>query len=58
MKKISCERIYKSQNTSSIREIHHRALFGGYTAVDEAVFAMVSTVSFTFAPVRKVRSTV
>ncbi len=44
MKKISYERIYKSQEyLSPLGEIHHRALFGGYTlAVDEAVFAMVS----------------
>lgn len=44
MKKISYERIYKSQEyLSPLGEIHHRALFGGYTlAVDDAVFAMVS----------------
>lgn len=44
MKKISYERIYNSQEyLSPLGEIHHRALFGGYTlAVDEAVFAMVS----------------
>lgn len=44
MKKISYERIYKSQEyLSPLGEIHHRALFGGYTlAVNEAVFAMVS----------------
>ena len=43
MKKISYERIYQSQEyLSPLGEIHHRALFGGYTAVDEAVFAMVS----------------
>lgn len=44
MKKISYERIYKSQEyLSSLGDIHHRALFGGYTlAVNEAVFAMVS----------------
>ena len=44
MKKISYERIYKSQEyLSPLGEIHHRALFGGYTlAVDNAVFAMVS----------------
>lgn len=44
MKKISYERIYTSQEyLSPLGEIHHRALFGGYTlAVDEAVFAMVS----------------
>lgn len=39
MKKISYERIYKSQEyLSPLGEIHHRALFGGYTlAVDDAV---------------------
>ncbi|HDX4051174.1 TPA: TfoX/Sxy family DNA transformation protein [Enterobacter soli] len=44
MKKISYERIYKSQEyLSELGDIHHRALFGGYTlAVDNAVFAMVS----------------
>jgi Regulator of competence-specific genes len=44
MKKISYERIYKSQEyLSPLGEINHRALFGGYTlAVDDAVFAMVS----------------
>ncbi|MFR3707208.1 MAG: TfoX/Sxy family protein [Enterobacter hormaechei] len=44
MKKISYDRIYQSQEyLSPLGEIHHRALFGGYTlAVDEAVFAMVS----------------
>ena len=44
MKKISYERIYKSQEyLSPLGEIHDRALFGGYTlAVDDAVFAMVS----------------
>lgn len=44
MKKISYERIYKSQEyLSPLGDIHHRALFGGYTlAVDDAVFAMVS----------------
>jgi len=44
MNKISYERIYKSQEyLSPLGEIHHRALFGGYTlAVDDAVFAMVS----------------
>jgi DNA transformation protein len=44
MKKISYERIYQSQEyLSPLGEIHHRALFGGYTlAVGEAVFAMVS----------------
>lgn len=44
MKKISYERIYKSQEyLTPLGEIHHRALFGGYTlAVDDAVFAMVS----------------
>lgn len=44
MKKISYERIYKSQEyLSPLGEIHLRALFGGYTlAVDDAVFAMVS----------------
>lgn len=44
MKKISYERIYKSQEyLSSLGDIHHRALFGGYTlAVEDAVFAMVS----------------
>ncbi|WP_276867481.1 TfoX/Sxy family DNA transformation protein [Enterobacter oligotrophicus] len=36
--------MYKSQEyLSPLGEIHHRALFGGYTlAVDDAVFAMVS----------------
>ena len=44
MKKISYERIYQSQEyLSPLGEIHHRALFGGYTlAIDDAVFAMVS----------------
>jgi DNA transformation protein and related proteins len=44
MKKISYERIYASQEyLSPLGEIHHRALFGGYTlAIDEAVFAMVA----------------
>lgn len=44
MKKISYERIYQSQEyLSPLGEIHHRALFGGYTlAIDNAVFAMVS----------------
>jgi len=44
MKNVSYERIYKSQEyLSSLGDIHHRALFGGYTlAVNEAVFAMVS----------------
>ena len=44
MKKISYERIYKSQEyLSPLGEIHQRALFGGYTlAVDDAVFAMVA----------------
>lgn len=44
MKKISYERIYKSQEyLSPLGDIHHRALFGGYTlAVDDTVFAMVS----------------
>lgn len=44
MKKTSYDRIYQSQEyLSPLGEIHHRALFGGYTlAVDEAVFAMVS----------------
>ncbi|WP_368543426.1 TfoX/Sxy family DNA transformation protein [Enterobacter soli] len=44
MKKISYERIYQSQEyLSELGNIHHRALFGGYTlAVDDAVFAMVS----------------
>lgn len=44
MKKISYERIYKSQEyLSSLGDIQHRALFGGYSlAVDDAVFAMVS----------------
>lgn len=44
MKKCSYERINKSEERlSSLGEIHHRALFGGYTlAVEETVFAMVS----------------
>ncbi|WP_230351893.1 TfoX/Sxy family DNA transformation protein [Lelliottia sp. WAP21] len=44
MKEISYERIYKSQEyLSPLGEIHHRALFGGYTlSVGDAVFAMVS----------------
>ena len=44
MKKISYERIYKSQEyLSPLGNIQHRALFGGYTlAVDDAVFAMVA----------------
>lgn len=44
MKTITYERIYQSQEyLSPLGEIHHRALFGGYTlAVNEAVFAMVS----------------
>ena len=42
MKKISYERIYKSQEYLSIRRNSSSCAFGGYTAVDEAVFAMVS----------------
>lgn len=44
MKRISYERIYQSTKyLSPLGEIHHRALFGGYTlAVDDTVFAMVS----------------
>ncbi len=44
MKKISHERIYKSREyLSPLGDIHHRALFGGYTlSVGDAVFAMVS----------------
>lgn len=44
MKKISYERIYQSTKyLAPLGEVHHRALFGGYTlAVDDAVFAMVS----------------
>ena len=44
MKKLSYERIYQSTKyLSSLGDVEHRALFGGYTlAVDDAVFAMVS----------------
>ncbi len=44
MKKISYERIYQSEKyLSSLGEVEHRALFGGYAlAVDNTVFAMVS----------------
>ncbi|WP_061708631.1 TfoX/Sxy family DNA transformation protein [Pseudenterobacter timonensis] len=44
MKNISYKRIYQSQEyLSTLGDIRHRALFGGYTlSVDNAVFAMVS----------------
>lgn len=60
MKKISYERIYQSQEyLSPLGEIHHRALFGGYTlAWMKRCSRWCLTASCTFAPVSKVQNTV
>lgn len=44
MKKVSYQRIYQSREyLSPLGQIHHRALFGGYSlAIEDTVFAMVA----------------
>ena len=48
MKKVSYQRIYQSREyLSPLRQIHHRALFGGYSlAIEDTVFAMVAEGAF------------
>ncbi|MGU0055371.1 hypothetical protein ACVXG7_01765 [Enterobacter hormaechei] len=61
MKRISYERIFDCQEyLSPLGEIHHRALFGGYTlAVDEAVLRDgVLTASCSLRACGKVQNTV